>query len=140
MENKNKFYLALTIFFISIVLFFASLYLRYGLFLELEKVDASFIVRESLDDVNVNISSLNFGVLKPGSKSSIEIVVFNDYGFPVIGEFTAEGDSRDFLNFQGYNYFKINQYTTIKASAIVPLATEPGDYYGAIIMRFKKDF
>jgi len=140
MKKKNKFYLALTILFISIAVFFASFFLRYGLFLDLEKIDASFVIRESIDDINMDISSLNFGVLKPGGSSSIEITVFNDYGFPVIGEFSAEGDSKDFLNFQGYNYFKTGQYTTIKASAIVPFDAEPGDYYGAIIMRFKKDF
>jgi hypothetical protein len=136
-ENKKLFLiLILFFFFILTVLFFYFFYLSS--IIEKREVYANVIVSDHLG-INLNDSALIFGMILPGSSSTKELTIKNNYGRDVRLEFFISGDIEKYLR-STENDFLLKKDEVKNVSFIV---TIPDDspyrvYEGKVMMIVKK--
>ena len=139
-KKENKFYiLVIVVFIISLIFFMYSWYMNSKIVLEREEIDAIIEVT-SIAGFAVTNESLVFGRLPPGTSSYKDIIITNDYDFPIRVEFKAKGDISDFLVYYDIVYLDIGEEKIIPIETVkIPKGTPYGNYTGKMVITFKRD-
>ncbi len=136
-KERNKLSLVYIVLFLVAILFFlASVFIKDSV---LEKREIS--VRFQIDDVTglkVENETLDFGRITYESKGVKNILISNNFGFPIKVEFKARGDVKDFLVFKPVVYLESFEKKEIKISTVVFHDEPYGDYTGVLEVVFKK--
>lgn len=144
MVKKNKVFLSDKIYFLVVVLFVLSILcflLTLYLISALEKKEIDLVLRVGeVMGFDVSNASLIFGIVIPGHSSQREIILENDYNFPIYFEFKVKGDIKEFLVFDRIVPLDIGEKKILGVSAVVPLGEEFNNYSGKMIVLIKKDF
>ena len=135
--NKNK--LIILMFVISVVMFFFVLYINSTFVLKKEEIIATLIIGDRAG-FDINGTALTFGMIAPGTNSKRDLIIENDYNFPIKFEFNVKGDIEKFLVFDEVVYLKPGENKTVSIYTITPDNEEYGNYSGKMIVVTKRDF
>jgi len=135
-EIKDK--LIIFIFIISLIIFLLILRINSLIVLEKEEIITTLIIgnRTGFD---LNTTALTFGMIALGSSSQRDLIIKNDYDFPIKVEFNVKGDIEKFLIFDKVVYLEVGEEKTISIISVIPVDEEYGNYHGRIIIVTKKD-
>ena len=134
---KNK--LIILIFVASLVVFISIFYINFSLLiLEKEEIVAILIVGDKAG-FDVNSTALTFGMITAGSSSSRNLIIENNYDFPIKVEFNVKGDIKRFLVFEKVVYLDSGENKTVSIGTIDPVNEEYGNYSGKVIVVTKRN-
>ena len=131
-------YLAVIILVLSLVALLFSLYLFQKQIIDRGEVFASMIIGDSAG-FDLNLTALTFGRVIPGSSSDRRLTMNNAYPFPVILEFSSEGDITEFLTYNETVYVAPYESKNITFLVKAPLDAKKGVYTGKVFYVIKKD-
>lgn len=139
-KKRNKIYLLIVFLLIlSVVLFALSLFLTsdQGKVLDTKELEASLSIGDHTG-FDVSKDRLGFGMITEGSKATREdILVKNNYNFPIYLEFNTEGNISEFLVYNDFIYLEPGEEKNISISTIVIGDEAYGDYIGKFKIVFK---
>lgn len=133
---KDK--LIIGLFIASLIIFLSVLYLNFIIVLEKKEIITTVIVGDK-SGFDLNKTALTFGMITPGSSSQRNLVIENNYNFPVKVELRVGGDIKRFLVFKKIIYLDVGEKKTIGINAIASIDEKSGDYYGKMIFITKVD-
>ena len=143
MPNKNKVYLTIvfSLFFVSLMIFVLVFRINMtgNVILEEREIPTNFII-DSISGFNVTTDSISFGAIVPGGMAKREdLIIKNDYDFPIRVEFEIIGNIEKFVNYEKEIYLDIGEEKNIKFRIRVPKNEPFGEYSGDIIIRIYRD-
>jgi len=131
--------LIILIFVASLVVFISILYINFSLLiLEKEEIIATLIVGDKAG-FDTNNTALTFGMIKPGSTLNRNLIIENNYDFPIKVEFSVKGDIKRFLVFEEVIYLDSGEEKTVSISTINPVHEDYGNYSGKMNVYFKRN-
>lgn len=133
---KNKLTILLLI--ISLVLFLSVIYINSKVVLKKEEIIATLMVGDKAG-FDTNNTALTFGMLTSGSGSSRNLIIENNYNFPIKFEFSVEGNIQRFLVFDEVVYLDIGEEKTVSISTIIATNESYGNYSGKMIIVTKRN-
>lgn len=138
-ENRkswNKvFLLSVAVFFAALITFLVSLYIYSydsSNTLETKEYYASVNITIDKGGYDLNASALTFGRVAKGGSSTRNLIVKNDYDFPIVAEISARGNIEPLLTFEKEILVKKGETRKVAFSAIARNETVPGFYSGFI--------
>jgi len=137
MLRENKIYILVILAFISLGMFLFVLYINSTLVLEKQEIPATLSIGDRIG-FDVNATALTFGMITPGSGSQRNLIIENNYGFPIKAEFSAKGDIKRFLVFDEVFCFEIGEKKTIGINVITS-DEKYRNYSGKMIVVIKRD-
>ncbi len=136
-KNKNLLLVILPVIVIFLLVFLFFYLKDFFSVLEKKEVYSSVIVSDKYG-IDVNGSALVFGMITPGSSSSRELIIKNNYGRDVYAEFYVKGDISKFLKISGNNILlKKNETRKIGFIVYVPEKSKYGIYNGEVVVLIK---
>lgn len=124
-------------FLLALFVFFVTWYISLTNVLIEQEIFASLIVGERIG-FDLNTSALTFGMITNDSSSTRNLVIENNYDFPIIVNLYVEGDIKKFLNFDKITYIDVKESRVIGISA-VNKGEDYGMYEGIIRVVLKRD-
>jgi hypothetical protein len=137
-KKLNKKLICIVLFFISLFLILFSLFLLNYVSLEKKEIDLQLKIGE-IAAFNLDKNIFSFGTITPNVTSSREIVLENNYTFPIKVNFEIKGEIKRFILFENFIQLKSNETKTIKLETIYPVKEDFGEYFGKLIVLFKRD-
>ena len=138
--GKSKLYLlVISLLILSVFLFLLSLFVNSGEILEEKKIATKLSIG-NVAGFDVSKEELSFGMISQNVISyRNDMVVANNYNFPIKVEFTSEGNITPFLIFENEVYFEPGENKSILVSTVVGNGNQPkGNYSGTMKMIFKR--
>ena len=126
------FYFVLGISVFAFLISLASYYVNNKI-IEKQVFEASMTIKDyAVAGFDMNDSALTFGTVGKGGTSTRRIRIENKHPFPIIVFIEANGDIKDFLNYE--EYIRIEQGMTESAaiSASAPYDATEGLYSGSV--------
>ena len=137
-KRKNKFHiLVLVIFIMSFLIFLFTLYLNYVLVLEKKEITTTLNVGNSIA-FDLNDTDLTFGTIVSDSSSQRNLIIENNYDFPIKLEFDVKGDIKRFLILDKIVYLDIGEKKSVGINALTLVEEDVGNYSGKIIITVRK--
>ncbi len=138
MLEKRKIKLIFALFIVSLFILIFSIYLKSFVTVEIKEIPATLNVGNT-SAFDTNNSFLSFGTISKGVFSQRNIVLTNNYDFPIICYIGFEGNITNFLVKPEQSYLKSGESKTISISTIT-LEEEgwEGFYSGKVIVTIKK--
>ena len=138
MERKNKlFIIALILFILSLGFFIFTIYSKVS-YLERKMFFARVIVSNS-SGFDLNSTALTFGKIMPGSSSTRNLIMENNYGLPIIVELSSKGDISELLKYTERTWVENNKTEKIAVTATAPQDMEYGTYEGFVIATIRSE-
>jgi len=136
--NKVYFFVVI-LFFFSLIFFLSSFYLNSNFVLD--KMEVPIILEVgNISGFNVDSSILNFGVLVSQSSAQRNVVLRNDYNFPVKVIVDSRGNVSNFLNFEKEFILEVNQTKEVVVSTIIFNDEQHGVYTGSLFFEISKNY
>lgn len=135
--DKNK--LIILMFVISVVMFLFVLYINSALVLKKEEIIATLMIGDRVG-FDINKTALTFGMIASGTNSKRDLIVENNYSFPIEVQFSVKGNIKEFLVFEEVIYLESGENKTISINTITATNEEYGNYSGKMIIITKRDF
>ena len=135
-NTKNK--LIVFIFILSLIVFLFAFYLNYSATLKKEEIIATLIIGNKTG-FDLNATALTFGRITPNSNLQRNLIIKNNYNFPIKVKFDAKGEIKKFLVFDKAVHLKKGEEKNVAITAISSVNSEYGNYSGKIIVITKKD-
>lgn len=139
MKKKTKNKLIILMFVISLIIFLLILYLNSLMILEKKEIITTLMIGNKTG-FDLNTTALTFGRITFGSSAQRNLIIKNQYDFPIKVEFSVKGDIKKFLVFEKIVPIEVGEEKTISITAINPIDTEYGNYSGKMIVIIKKNF
>jgi len=136
-KENNLLLFSILILILIFVVFLFALKLNSS-YLEKREIYTSLKISDKLG-VDVNETALIFGEIVPGSSSTRNVKLVNNYNFPIKIETSVRGDIKDFLDFDKIVFADVNETKIIKISASVSFEEEKGNYSGTVVFLIRKD-
>ncbi len=137
-KNNLILYLVICVFIISLIVFLYTLYAQSKVILKKQEIIIKLVVGDKAGFIVTN-DSLNFGGLYAGTSSQKEIILPNNYGFPIKAEFSVEGNIKDFLVYAPVIYLETGEKKNVTISTIqIPKDAVYGNYSGIMTIVFKR--
>jgi hypothetical protein len=136
-KRKSKFFIIVPLLFLALIILILAFYTKSSQVLEKRELGASLSVGNR---TGFNVTEqLSFGMLAPGNAASRDdIILTNDYDFPIKVEFSVEGNIEPFLIYEKVIYLNPGESKEVGVSTIT-ISDEPqGFYSGKMIVVFKK--
>ena len=141
MLRQNKIYVVvISLFIISLVVFLFSMKVNItGNTILQESEFSTSLSLGHIAGFNVSEDALSFGTITLGSVAHRnDLVITNDYGFPIKVEFSVEGDIEDLLIFDRVMYLEPGETSNFNLSTII-FSDEPyGDYSGKVYVVIRR--
>ena len=135
-KKRNRIILAIAVFAVSIMVFFSVIFLNRTI--EEREFYAKLEV-SNISGFDLNSSALTFGLIMPGNSASRNLIIENNYGFPIMLVVSAIGKIERFLMFEKIARVNTGERKVIGISAVIPDKTKYDVYEGKVIIRIKKD-
>jgi len=137
-KRKSKVYLfAGTLLILTIIILLSVFYFNKPLILDEKDLIVELTVGEPAS-FDVNGSALIFGIIPPGSRGNRDLTLKNNYGAPVLAEFSISGNVSSLIVFNESVGLGFNETKTLKIST-VSIQDEPyGNYSGIFTIEFYK--
>lgn len=135
MHEKGKY-----VFFVVLIigiLFLIFLFNSFFLTLDEKSVEVSFEV-SNISGIDLNESSLEFGKIIPGSSSTRNLIIGNNYPYPIFVKISSFGNISDFISFEDEVYIGEGYSYPIAVSVQIPKGQEYGKYTGYIKVLIKR--
>ena len=136
MQKENKFLI-----FAGIVLL-ASFVIFLNVIIQTPLDKKFFLASVEVSDrggFDLNKSALTFGKITPGGSSSRQVELKNNYDFPIKVEIWAEGDIKEFLEFEEVVSLDVGEEKKISFSASALSDEEFKKYSGNVVVLIRKD-
>lgn len=137
-KENNLLFLSVLIFIVILIIFMFALKLTF-FYIDKREFYTSLEISDKTG-FDVNSSALIFGEVMPGSSSTKNLILTNNYNFPIKIETKVEGDIKRFLNFDKIIFADINETKKISISASVPFDDERKNYSGKVVFLVRKGF
>ncbi len=133
---KNRYFIsAVIILILSLIFLILTLYSNFS-YLDKKTFEASLEVSDTTG-FDLNDTALTFGNLIPGSKSTRNIIIENNYGFPIYLTIKARGEIAEFLDFERIVEVEKNETKKIGFTASIS-QNASGTYTGEVIVTIKE--
>lgn len=128
-KEKNKILIIVFLFVLAVALFIVSIFDK-GEVLDVKE----FPVRIELANVTgLKVDeSLDFGRIIHNANGLKKINIVNNHNFPVVAEFSAEGEVKDFLVYEEKVYFLPLENKTIPIATIIFKNESYKEYFGTL--------
>ena len=138
-KEKSKFFILIVVLLvISLALFLISILYNPNKVLETEEIYSTILVGEPAG-FDLNGTALTFGRLPPTTSAKREIILTNNYEFPIVAEFSVEGNVSDFIIYNAPVSLDIGENQTIEINTVkIPENATYGLYDGYFIIEFYK--
>jgi hypothetical protein len=130
--------LVILIFLVSLFVFFAFLFFNSFLFLEKKEIVTTLTIGDT-PGFDLNQTILSFGAVSKGTIISRNLILENNYNFPIKVELSAEGNIKRYIAFEKVVYLKEFEVKIIPISTVQVSDENFGNYSGKIILVLKKD-
>ena len=139
-KRKRNFYiLSWIVFALSLLFLFLVLFFNKSSVFEKKEIPVSIKI-SSVTGLKVENESLDFGSIIYGSSGKKKVNIQNNYDFPVLVSFSAEGNASSFLVYEKEILFQPKEKKEVSISTI-EFSEEPyGDYSGKLVVLFKKGY
>jgi hypothetical protein len=138
MQKENKLLAASILILIFSVVIFLIVLKMNSFSLERREIPISLEVSDRVG-FDVNSSALTFGKITPGGSSTRNLILENNYGFPIKLKIEIEGNVLKFLSFEKVVFIDSRETKKIIFSAVIPGDEKFGKYSGKVIITIKKD-
>jgi len=138
-KEKNKsFILIFVLLMISLLLLMFSIIYNPDKVSKKEEIFAKLMIGEPAG-FDVNDSALIFGRLPPSTSANRQMIITNNYGFPIYAEFSIKGNISDFIIPNPPVYLNVGEKENVVVSTIeIPKDAVFGIYEGIFVINFKK--
>jgi len=134
---KNKNYLLIIfLFFISFLIFLFTLYFYSTVILEKKEIITTLSIGNIIA-FDLNQTILSFGTIISNASSHKNLIIENNYDFPIKVKFKVEGDIEEFLVFDEIINLEIGEKKIVSINTI-PINKDSGSYSGKIIIVVSK--
>ena len=139
-KRKNKIlFLIFGLFAISIIIFIVSLFIEPSDPVLDEQEIPVFLGVGNVAGINLSEGILNFGVVIPSTSSMRnDVVITNNYAFPIVAHFNVEGEVDQFLNYSRVIPFYPGEEKNIHFNTIVFSNETKGDYLGTLTITYMR--
>ncbi|HKL24204.1 MAG TPA: hypothetical protein VJ912_02630 [Candidatus Nanoarchaeia archaeon] len=137
MREKTKIIIPILLFCISISIFFLLFLNNQSEIIEKKSTPISLNISDKAG-FDLNKSALTFGNLIPGTSSEREIIIKNNYEFPLNVEIQVQGDIKKYLEYKKIVKIEPNKKKKINFIARIPKKEEQRKYSGKVIVIMKK--
>ena len=127
--EKNKF--SLIIIFVSVFIILVSLYFFVNRPLMIKTIEVNFIVSKDAG-IDLGEGELSFGRLRFGDSVARNVIIENNYDFPIRVDILVSNNLKDFLFSESEYYFEIGEEIYISFNLVVPKGVELMDYEGEV--------
>jgi len=121
---------------IALILFLISFFTDASV-LEKREIDVKIEIANQTG-IKIENESLDFGRIAYGSSAQKTLTLSNNHDFPIMVEFEAKGELKDFLIYERRIYFEPKETKQVGVSTIVFNEEHYGNYNGKFIITFKK--
>jgi hypothetical protein len=136
-KKQNRVFLLIVLLcVIALALFLISFFTDASV-LEKREIDVRLTIANQTG-MKIGNESLDFGRLAYGSSAQKTLDIHNNYDFPIMVEFEAKGDIKNFLIYGRTIYFEPNERKKVGISTIVFSDQPFGNYTGKMAVMFKK--
>lgn len=123
---------------ILIILVIVAFFIEYKEPIAVKDVDVSFIVGGN-PGFDLNATTLTFGKIQNGMSSVREVIVSNDYDFPVEVKILASKNIAEFIQVKNNFYLDPKEIVNLQVTLSIPDGSEFGNYSGKLrIMEYKR--
>ncbi len=135
--RKNKYLLfSIIVFFLSLLFFVFAILLNQSLMLEKKEISAILKVG-NIAAFNLDNSTLSFGTITPGTTSSRNFEIENNYPFIIVAHLDSVGNISRFLTFEKKIKILPKEKKIVNIGTILPVEKDHGGYSGKMIIIFK---
>ncbi|MEK6918131.1 MAG: hypothetical protein AABW51_04245 [Nanoarchaeota archaeon] len=140
-KRKTFYVISAIIFAVAILILFLEIFVsKYYRVLERSEVSTSLSIGSGTG-FNITKDSVSFGMLSLGNAAfRNDLILINNYKFPIYVKFFLDGDIKDFLIFEKKIYLQPGESKNVSISTIT-ITDEPyGFYSGEFTLVYKRDF
>jgi hypothetical protein len=135
-KRINKFYFVILLFLLSFLILFLSFIFSQKTVYEKE-IPLKLEIGEN-GGLDLNLTTLSFGTITPSINYKRELIIENDYLFPLLFEFDVTGDIKNFLIYDDKIYLESGEIKKVTITAFSFSDEEKGNYSGKMIITAKK--
>ncbi len=138
-DKQRIFLVSLFILFFLVLIFSMFNIFNYFSTIEHKRIYTEVIVSDKFG-IAINETALLFGMIIPGTSSTKNITIVNDYDQDIRVDISSKGDIKEFLSVNDNDFvIKNGELKDVKFFIKIPTGTEHGNYSGEIIVDIKKN-
>jgi hypothetical protein len=138
--RKNFYILSSVVFALAVLVLFMSIFISKWSVLEKKEISTSLGIGNKTG-INVSKDSISLGTLSVGNAAfRNDMILTNNYNFPIYVKFDLDGNIEPFLIFDKYVFLEPGESKNVSISTIQISDESYGFYHGKFTLVFKRDF